>query len=141
MEGINVMNNIDYKELIKKAIEARALAYVPYSNFRVGAAILTEDNSIYNGCNIENASYGATNCAERTAIFKAVSEGKTKIKAIAVIGRKDEFTYPCGICRQVIAEFADKDTIVILAKNIDEYEVKTLEEILPGAFTQKDLNI
>ncbi|SNV84733.1 cytidine deaminase [Clostridium cochlearium] len=135
------MNNIDYKELIKKAIEARALAYVPYSNFRVGAAILTEDNSIYNGCNIENASYGATNCAERTAIFKAVSEGKTKIKAIAVIGRKDEFTYPCGICRQVIAEFADKDTIVILAKNIDEYEVKTLEEILPGAFTQKDLNI
>jgi cytidine deaminase len=141
MEGIDVMNNIDYKELIKKAIEARALAYVPYSNFRVGAAILTEDNSIYNGCNIENASYGATNCAERTAIFKAVSEGKTKIKAIAVIGRKDEFTYPCGICRQVIAEFADKDTIVILAKNIDEYEVKTLEEILPGAFTQKDLNI
>ncbi|SDK97006.1 cytidine deaminase [Clostridium cochlearium] len=135
------MNNIDYKELIKKAIEARALAYVPYSNFRVGAAILTEDNSIYNGCNIENASYGATNCAERTAIFKAVSEGKTKIKAIAVIGRKDEFTYPCGICRQVIAEFADKDTIVILAKNIDEYEVKTLEEIFPGAFTQKDLNI
>ncbi|MBE6064609.1 cytidine deaminase [Clostridium cochlearium] len=132
---------MDYKELIKKAIEARALAYVPYSNFRVGAAILTEDNSIYNGCNIENASYGATNCAERTAIFKAVSEGKTKIKAIAVIGRKDEFTYPCGICRQVIAEFADKDTIVILAKNIDEYEVKTLEEILPGAFTQKDLNI
>lgn len=135
------MNNIDYKELIKKAIEARALAYVPYSNFRVGAAILTEDNSIYNGCNIENASYGATNCAERTAIFKAVSEGKTKIKAIAVIGRKDEFTYPCGICRQVIAEFGDKDTIVILAKNIDEYEVKTLEEILPGAFTKKDLNI
>jgi cytidine deaminase len=135
------MNNIDYKELIKKAIEARALAYVPYSNFRVGAAILTEDNSIYNGCNIENASYGATNCAERTAIFKAVSEGKTKIKAIAVIGRKDEFTYRCGICREVIAEFADKDTIVILAKNIDEYEVKTLEEILPGAFTQKDLNI
>ncbi|MBV1819163.1 cytidine deaminase [Clostridium cochlearium] len=132
---------MDYKELIKKAIEARALAYVPYSNFRVGAAILTEDNSIYNGCNIENASYGATNCAERTAIFKAVSEGKTKIKAIAVIGRKDEFTYPCGICRQVIAEFADKDTIVILAKNIDEYEVKTLEEIFPGAFTQKDLNI
>nr|WP_274542161.1 cytidine deaminase [Clostridium tetani] len=135
------MNKIDYKELIKKAMEARELAYVPYSNFKVGAAILTEDNNIYNGCNIENASFGATNCAERTAIFKAISEGKTKIKAIAILGRKDEFTYPCGICRQVIAEFGDKNTIVILAKNIDEYEVKTLEEILPGAFTKKDLDI
>ncbi|KGI39005.1 cytidine deaminase [Clostridium tetani] len=132
---------MDYKELIKKAMEARELAYVPYSNFKVGAAILTEDNNIYNGCNIENASFGATNCAERTAIFKAISEGKTKIKAIAILGRKDEFTYPCGICRQVIAEFGDKNTIVILAKNIDEYEVKTLEEILPGAFTKKDLDI
>ncbi|GAB5989799.1 cytidine deaminase [Clostridium tetani] len=135
------MNKIDYKELIKKAMEARELAYVPYSNFKVGAAILTEDNNIYNGCNIENASFGATNCAERTAIFKAISEGKTKIKAIAILGRKDEFTYPCGICRQVIAEFGDKNTIVILAKNIDEYEVKTLEEIFPGAFTKKDLDI
>lgn len=135
------MNGIHYKELISKAIEARNLAYVPYSNFRVGAAILTEDNKIYSGCNIENASFGATNCAERTAIFKAVSEGKTKIKAIAIIGRKDEFTYPCGICRQVIAEFGDENTIVILAKNMDEYEVKTLEEILPGAFTKKDLDI
>nr|WP_275541039.1 cytidine deaminase [Clostridium tetani] len=135
------MNKIDYKELIKKAMEARELAYVPYSNFKVGAAILTEDNNIYNGCNIENASFGATNCAERTAIFKAISEGKTKIKAIAILGRKDEFTYPCGICRQVIAEFGDKNTIVILAKNIDKYEVKTLEEILPGAFTKKDLDI
>ncbi|KGI44758.1 cytidine deaminase [Clostridium tetani] len=132
---------MDYKELIKKAMEARELAYVPYSNFKVGAAILTEDNNIYNGCNIENASFGATNCAERTAIFKAISEGKTKIKAIAILGRKDEFTYPCGICRQVIAEFGDKNTIVILAKNIDKYEVKTLEEILPGAFTKKDLDI
>ncbi|BDR87354.1 cytidine deaminase [Clostridium tetani] len=141
MEGMNVMNKIDYKELIKKAMEARELAYVPYSNFKVGAAILTEDNNIYNGCNIENASFGATNCAERTAIFKAISEGKTKIKAIAILGRKDEFTYPCGICRQVIAEFGDKNTIVILAKNIDKYEVKTLEEILPGAFTKKDLDI
>lgn len=141
MEGMNVMNKIDYKELIKKAMEARELAYVPYSNFKVGAAILTEDNNIYNGCNIENASFGATNCAERTAIFKAISEGKTKIKAIAILGRKDEFTYPCGICRQVIAEFGDKNTIVILAKNIDEYEVKILEEILPGAFTKKDLDI
>lgn len=138
---LNAMNEIDYKELIKKAIEARSFAYVPYSNFRVGASVLTEDNKIYNGCNIENASFGATNCAERTAIFKAVSEGKSKIKAIAVIGRKDEFTYPCGICRQVISEFGDENTIVILAKNADEYEVKTLEEILPGAFTKKDLNI
>lgn len=135
------MNEIDYKELIKKAIESKEFAYVPYSNFKVGAAILTENNKIYTGCNIENASFGATNCAERTAIFKAVSEGKTKIKAIVIIGREDEFTYPCGICRQVIVEFGDENTIVILAKNINEYKVKTLEEILPGAFTKKDLGI
>ncbi len=130
---------MDYKKLVSKALEARDRAYVPYSKFKVGAAILTEDGSIYTGCNIENASYGATNCAERTAIFKAVSEGRTEIKAIAVVGDKESYTTPCGICRQVIAEFADSDAIVILAKNEEDYIVKTVEEILPGAFTRKDL--
>lgn len=130
---------MDYKKLVSKALEARDRAYVPYSKFKVGAAILTEDGSIYTGCNIENASYGATNCAERTAIFKAVSEGRTEIKAIAVVGDKENYTTPCGICRQVIAEFADSDAIVILAKNEEDYIVKTVEEILPGAFTRKDL--
>lgn len=131
---------MDIKELIRNALKARENAYVPYSNFKVGAAILTEDDKIYSGCNIENASFGATNCAERTAIFKAVSEGHNKIKAIAVVGDTSTYTYPCGICRQVISEFADADSTVILAKNENEYITKTLEEVLPGAFTRKDLD-
>lgn len=130
---------MEYKELIKKAIEARKKAYVPYSKFKVGAAVITEDGSVYEGCNIENASYGATNCAERTAIFKAISEGHREIKAIAVVGDMSTFTTPCGICRQVIAEFASKDLEIIIIKNENEYVVKTLEDILPGAFTKEDL--
>ena len=85
--------------LVKKAYEGRANAYTPYSNFKVGAAVLTEDDTIYTGCNIENASYGATNCAERTAIFKAISEGHQKIKAIAIVGVENDYTYPCGLRR------------------------------------------
>jgi cytidine deaminase len=130
---------MDYKKLAKIAIDARENAYVPYSKFKVGAAVLTVDGSIYSGCNIENASYGATNCAERTAIFKAVSEGHKKIKAIAVVGDMTTNTYPCGICRQVIVEFATEDINIILVKNEDEYIIKTMEEILPGAFTKEDL--
>lgn len=133
------MENINYEGLIKKALEAREKAYVPYSKFKVGAAILTGNNKVYTGCNIENASYGATNCAERTAIFKAVSEGEKEIRAIAVVGSEDELTFPCGICRQVISEFALQNIEIIIGKNENEYVVKTLEEILPGAFTKKDL--
>lgn len=131
---------MEYSDLISVALKAREKAYVPYSNFKVGAAILTEDGSIYDGCNIENASYGATNCAERTAIFKAVSEGHSSIKVIAVVGDTSAYTYPCGICRQVIAEFADGNIPIILAKNEKDYLVRTLEEVLPGAFTKKDLD-
>lgn len=131
---------MEIKELVKKSIEARELAYVPYSHFKVGAAIEMEDGSVYTGCNIENASYGATNCAERTAIFKAISEGHTRLRRIAVVGDMSAYTSPCGICRQVIAEFAEKDIQIILVKNEDDYQVKTLEEILPGAFTKKDLD-
>ena len=130
---------MEYEKLVSQALQARKNAYVPYSNFKVGAAVLTEDEKVYTGCNIENASYGATNCAERTAIFKAVSEGHKTIKAIAIVGVQNDYTYPCGICRQVIAEFATEDTKIILGKNENEYLVKTLEEILPGAFTKKDL--
>ena len=130
---------MDYKKLAKIAIDARENAYVPYSKFKVGAAVITEDDSIYTGCNIENASYGATNCAERTAIFKAVSEGHKKIKAIAIVGDMSTHTYPCGICRQVIVEFATKDIDIILVKNEDDYIIKTMEQILPGAFTKEDL--
>lgn len=132
---------MDYKTLIKEALEARKKAYTPYSNFNVGAAVLTEDGRVFNGCNIENASFGATNCAERTAIFKAVSEGAQTITAIAIVGDFKSFTYPCGICRQVFAEFAKDETMkVILAKNEDEYIVEELKDILPGAFSKKDLD-
>jgi len=130
---------MDYKELVIKALEARENSYSPYSKFKVGAAVLTENDLIYTGCNIENASYGATNCAERTAIFKAVSDGYIKLKAIALVGDTSTHTYPCGICRQVIAEFSSDDTAIILVKNENDYIVKTMDEILPGAFTKKDL--
>jgi len=130
---------MDYKKLAKIAIDARENAYVPYSKFKVGAAVITEDDSIFTGCNIENASYGATNCAERTAIFKAISEGHKKIKAIAIVGDMSTHTYPCGICRQVIVEFATRDIDIILVKNEEDYIIKTMEEILPGAFTKEDL--
>ncbi|MBX4263227.1 cytidine deaminase [Clostridium estertheticum] len=130
---------MEYEKLVSQALQARKNAYAPYSNFKVGAAVLTDDGKVFTGCNIENASYGATNCAERTAIFKAVSEGYKTIKAIAIVGVQNDYTYPCGICRQVIAEFATDDTKIILGKNDTEYIVKTLDEILPGAFTKKDL--
>lgn len=132
---------MEIKQLIKEAINSKQRAYAPYSKFKVGAAVLAEDGKIYCGCNIENASLGATNCAERTAIFKAVYEGNRKIKAIAVVGSEDTYTYPCGICRQVISEFADEDIQIIIVKNENEYIVKTLEEILPGTFTKKDLGV
>lgn len=130
---------MDYQKLIEAALSARENAYVPYSHFKVGAALITEDGRIFTGCNIENASYGAANCAERTAIFKAISEGYTTINALAVVGDVKNYTYPCGICRQVIAEFSNKDTVVIIAKNKEEYIVKSIKDILPGAFTKDDL--
>lgn len=131
---------LKYRELIKNALKYRENAYVPYSNFKVGAAVLMDDDKIYSGCNIENASYGATNCAERTAIFKAVSEGNKKLKAIAIVGDLRTHTTPCGICRQVISEFADENTDIILIKDEDDYKIKKLEDILPYAFTKDDLD-
>ena len=130
---------MNYSELISMAISAREKAYVPYSNFKVGAALITENDIIYTGCNIENASYGATNCAERTAVYKAVSDGPIKIKAIAIVGDPKDYTAPCGICRQVILEFASEDIEIILAKNEKDYIVKTMEEILPGGFNKNNL--
>lgn len=129
---------INYEELVKLAYEATKSAYTPYSNFNVGAALLTKSGKIYLGCNIECASYGATNCAERTAIFKAVSEGEKEFAAIAVVSSSMDYTYPCGICRQVIAEFGDESMEIILAKDMD-YKVFTLAEMLPYSFTKKDL--
>eukprot|EP00831_Metopus_contortus_P070504 TRINITY_DN6405_c0_g1_i2.p3 TRINITY_DN6405_c0_g1~~TRINITY_DN6405_c0_g1_i2.p3 ORF type:complete len:123 (-),score=20.62 TRINITY_DN6405_c0_g1_i2:136-504(-) len=115
------MSDKTYKKLIKTALEYKEKAYSPYSNFKVGAAVLFESGKVYGGCNIENASFGATNCAERTAIFKGISEGETEIKAIAIVGRLEEYTYPCGICRQVISEFACENMDVILAKTEEDY--------------------
>lgn len=127
-----------YKELIQKALEAQKMAYVPYSKFHVGAALMTEDGEIFTGCNIEISSYSPTICAERTAIFKAVSEGHKKVKAIAVVG-DSEFTYPCGVCRQVIREFG-KEAIIIVANSEDNYKEYKLEELLPHSFGPEDLN-
>jgi len=126
------------KELVKKAIEAKKNAYAPYSKFPVGAALLTKDGSVYTGCNIECASYGGTNCAERTAIFKAVSEGNRNIEAIAVISDLDDYTYPCGICRQVIVEYG-KDIKMIIAKSEDDFRIHSINDLLPNSFSPNDL--
>lgn len=139
---------INRKLLIEKAFEAQKFCYTPYSNFNVGAALLCADGTIYQGCNIENASYTPTNCAERTAFFKAVSEGQMDFTAIAVVGNKEgvvqgegDFCAPCAVCRQVMAEFCDLENFkVIIAKSTEEYLEYTLDELLPLAFTGKDLN-
>lgn len=131
---------MSHEELIRFAIKAREQAYAPYSHYKVGAAVLTKDGQVYTGCNVENASYGATNCAERTAIFKAVSEGKREIIKIAIVGGKEgeksvDYAYPCGICRQVMAEFCDvKSMCVLIAISENEYVEKRLEELLPLHF-------
>lgn len=123
--------------LIEAALGARKLAYAPYSGYRVGAALLTEDGEIYTGCNIENASYGATNCAERTAFFKAVSEGKRQFKAIAIAGGKEDpedYAYPCGICRQVMQEFCKDDFQILTAKTEQDYQEYSIKDLLPYGF-------
>lgn len=131
---------MDVQELIAEAMKAKENAYVPYSHFRVGAALLTESGRVYTGCNIENVSYGATNCAERTAVFKAVSEGEREFKAIVITGDNGDYLPPCGICRQVLLEFGKDSMEVILANSIEDYKVTTLGELLPGAFSSKNLN-
>lgn len=133
------MENLQYTDLVKAALEARAFAYVPYSHYAVGAALLTEEGEIYRGGNIENASYGATNCAERTAIFKAVSEGRRHFTAIAIAGGMEgcepvDYAYPCGICRQVMQEFAGKGFRVLVARSVSDYKEYLLEELLPCGF-------
>ena len=127
------------EDLIREALEARKMAYVPYSGFKVGAALLTKEGKVYRGCNIENAGYTPTNCAERTAFFKAVSEGERQFEAIAVVGGKGEnpenYAWPCGVCRQVMMEFCDPSSFrVITAISEQEYIDKTLEEMLPMGF-------
>lgn len=129
----------EIKQLILAALEARSMAYAPYSHYHVGAALFTADGKIFQGGNIENASYGATNCAERTAFFKAVSEGKRDFRAIAIAGgmageEPADYAYPCGICRQVMQEFCRDDFQVIVAKSETDHKVYTLAELLPFGF-------
>lgn len=125
---------MDDKQLIDIAHEAKEFAYSPYSNFKVGAALLTSDGKVFTGCNIENGSYGATNCAERTAIFKAVSDGYMDFEKIAVVSSGGEFTMPCGICLQVMSEFMlDKD--VVLSNDKGEIKILRVKEFLPHNFS------
>lgn len=128
------------QELIKEALAARKMSYSPYSHFAVGAALLCANGNIYKGCNIENAAYTPTNCAERTAFFKAVSEGERKFEKIAIVGGmsdagKLDYCAPCGVCRQVMMEFVNPDTFqILLAKSDTEYQTYTLRELLPIGF-------
>ncbi len=132
---------MDDKErlLIEEAKKAMQYAYVPYSHFQVGAALLGESGKIYTGCNVENASFGATNCAERTALFKAVSEGEQKFTKIAIVSSSKEFTYPCGICRQVLGEFMPKGTI-ILENSQGELQKYAFDALMPFHFGQEELH-
>ncbi len=126
-------NSEENKRLAGQAHEAARLAYAPYSGFKVGAAALTQDNIVYTGCNVENASYGASNCAERTAVFKAVSEGHARIAKIAVVSEHGAFTPPCGICRQILSEFMDSGAQVILESE-EGLCAYTIDELLPHHF-------
>lgn len=133
------------QDLITAAIAARKKSYSPYSHYQVGAALLTEDGQIVTGCNIENAAYGPTNCAERTAFFKAVSEGIREFRAIAIAGSPEgdeltQYAYPCGVCRQVMMEFCrPADFQIIVAKSVEDYKMMTLEALLPEGFGPENL--
>jgi len=134
---------MDYKNLVSAATQAKEMSYSPYSEFQVGAALLTKSGKVYTGCNIESASYSPTNCAERTALFKAVSEGEREFAAIAVTGapkgKEGGYAYPCGVCRQMLNEFFAPDTMVIVAKTEEDFKVHRFEEILPFGFGPADL--
>ena len=132
------------RELIRRAFEARELAYAPYSGFLVGAALLAKDGRVFTGCNVENASYPATCCAERTALFKAVSEGAREFERIAIVGalrgqKNREITSPCGVCRQALFEFGGPELTVLMAKSEEDYVSCTLGELLPMGFGPKNL--
>lgn len=127
------------ERLIKAALAARDYAYVPYSQYRVGAAVLTKAGKIYSGCNIENASFGLTNCAERTALFKAVSEGEREFAGLAVAVYGNKAASPCGACRQVLREFFADSTEIILVNSDGKGTVTTIDQLLPGAFSSENM--
>ena len=137
---------MERKELVRLAFEAREKAYAPYSHHTVGAALLGKDGVVYLGCNVENAGYSSTNCAERTAFFKAISEGQHEFTAIAIVGGLEDagelhYCAPCGVCRQVMMEFCDpKSFEIIMAKGPEDYKTATLEELLPMGFGPANLH-
>lgn len=128
----------DIKKLIKEALEIKNKAYTPYSNFNVGCVVKTNTGKIYKGVNIENASYSPTLCAERNALSTAITDGERDFAYIVVTG-DSEYTYPCGVCRQFIREFADSDTKIIVAKDVENYKTYTIDDLLPYSFSKKDL--
>lgn len=139
-----MMAEYDKTALIRAAFAAREKAYAPYSHFKVGAALLAQNGQVFTGCNIESAAYTPTNCAERTALFKAVSEGITEFAAIAVVGSREGevntlVTAPCGVCRQALFEFGGPDLIVLMAKSETDYIETTLGQLLPYGFGPKNL--
>ena len=139
------MEEKEIKILIENAINMLQRSYIPYSNFAVGASLMTKEGKIYNGCNIENSAYTPSNCAERTAFFKAVSEGERDFKAIAIVGGPNrvikDYCAPCGVCRQVMKEFCESSEFkIILARSVDDYKIFSLEELLPLGFGADDLN-
>lgn len=142
---VQKLSDVQIKTLIRTAIKQLSYAYVPYSGFRVGAALLAKNGSIYGGCNIENAAYSPTNCAERTAFFKAVSEGVKEFDAICIVGGTGgilkEYTPPCGVCRQVMMEFCSPEEFqIILAISEEDYQMFSLKELLPLGFGPENLN-
>ncbi|MCI0471896.1 MAG: cytidine deaminase [Candidatus Aminicenantes bacterium] len=126
---------MNFEKLLKAAQQIKEKAYAPYSHFHVGAALLTPSGKIYTGCNVENTSYGLTICAERNAIFQMVNDGEHEISELLVIGDTDEFLPPCGACRQVIAEFAAKDTIIYMCNRNGQFKQSTVSEIIPFSFS------
>lgn len=132
------MDKIAYQRVIQAALDARKKAYAPYSHYAVGAALVTKEGKLFTGCNIENASYGASNCAERTAFFKAISEGEQEFTAIAIAGGAEEtiqeYAYPCGICRQVMQEFCQPNFKILVVKDLDQVMEYTLQQLLPFGF-------
>ena len=130
------MNEVNPKKLLEAAANVMEKAYAPYSKFRVGSALMTEDGSIVTGCNVENSSFGLTNCAERTALFSAIASGRTNFKAMAIVADGHQKPYPCGACRQVLAEFCAPGMPVYVASrgNLDAFEKTTLGDLLPKAF-------
>lgn len=140
------MERTQAQQLIRAAFAARRFAYTPYSHFKVGAALLARNGQVFTGCNIESASYSPTNCAERTALFKAVSEGVTEFSAIAIVGSREGevnriVTSPCGVCRQALFEFGGPELTVIMARSKEDYLETTLGELLPYGFGPKNLEL